>query len=60
MTQDQALDILMMGQNVFLTGAAGTWDRERDHGFDRYRGDAYRWDDDPLVVRDGDPRYSHR
>lgn len=24
MTQDQALDILMMGQNVFLTGAAGT------------------------------------
>ena len=24
MTQDQALDILMMGQNIFLTGAAGT------------------------------------
>lgn len=25
MTQDQAFDILAMGHNVFLTGAAGTW-----------------------------------
>jgi len=24
MTQDQAFDILTLGQNVFLTGAAGT------------------------------------
>lgn len=36
MTQEQALDILMMGHNVFLTGAAGSGKTYLINGFIRY------------------------
>lgn len=36
MTQDQAFDILAMGQNVFLTGAAGTGKTYLLHRFIRH------------------------
>jgi GTPase SAR1 family protein len=71
MNQDQAFQILTMGKNVLLTGAAGsgkTFLMNRyitllsgtqhlcgSDGFDGDCGDAYWGDDDTFVEWDGDP-----